>query len=117
MDMSQKVLLSPSLKKKSRPNVLDVTDCHDNSTMVMPSLTSSISPQPLCVPPETEDGVQTDTGQVLERGGNAGLLRAHCPGPAGLHRGQGRFQHVRFISLLFLLHFIFIIIRFVVTVQ
>jgi len=35
--------------------------------------------------PETEDGVQTDAGEGLERGGDAVLLGAHCFGPAGLH--------------------------------
>lgn len=34
---------------------------------------------------ETEDGVQTDAGQILECGGDAGLLRAHSIGPTRLH--------------------------------
>lgn len=52
--------------------------------------TLSINPQPPSVHPETEDGVQTDAGEGLERGGDAGVLGAHRFGTAGLHRGQGR---------------------------
>ncbi len=47
--------------------------------------TLSINPQPLSVHPETEDSVQTDAGEGLECGGDAGLFGSHCFGPAGLH--------------------------------
>lgn len=37
------------------------------------------------VHPEAEDGVQTDPGEGLECGGDAGVFGAHSFGPAGLH--------------------------------
>lgn len=39
---------------------------------------------------EAEDGVQTDTGEGLECGGDAGLLEPDIFGTARLHRNQGR---------------------------
>lgn len=41
--------------------------------------------QSLFVHSEAEDGVPTDAGEGLECGGDAGLLGAHCFGPARLH--------------------------------
>lgn len=45
--------------------------------------------------PEAEDGLQADAGEGLERGGDAGLFRAHRAGPAGLRGSEGRIQRLR----------------------
>lgn len=58
---------------------------YNNNIMVMPSLFNPFRQSPLLsVHPETEDGVQTDAGEGLECGGDAGLFGAHCVGPARL---------------------------------